>query len=181
MSRIGKQSIDLGSDVQVVRAGESVKVSFKGKDLLVPFHKDLELKTENNQAFITRKSEEAHVRSLHGLYRMLIYNAVVGFTKGWSKTLVLNGVGYKASISGSQLTLNLGYSKPINFPIPQGVEVKVEKQTRVLVSGVDKELVGRVAQKIRSFRPPEPYLGKGVKYEDEVIRRKAGKSSGEKK
>ena len=181
VSRIGKQVIELGKDVSLSLANDQVTVSGKGKTLQVPFDSSLELKIQDEVASITRKNDQAKTRSLHGLYRSLINNAVMGITKGWSKTLVLNGVGYKASVSGKTLVLNLGYSQPISFPVPEGIELKVEKQTRIEIKGIDKELVGRVAQKIRSFRPPEPYLGKGVKYEDEVIRRKAGKSGGDKK
>ena len=182
MSRVGKQAILLGNDV-TVRLAESnqVVVQGKGKSLEVPFYPELELKTEEGKAFVTRKSDDSRVRSLHGLSRSLIQNAVKGVTEGWSKVLLLNGVGYKAAVAGKILNLNLGYSHPIKYDIPEGIEVKVEKNTKVVINGVDRELVGRTAQKIRSFRPPEPYLGKGVKYEDEVIRKKAGKSGGEKK
>ena len=182
MSRVGKQVVLLGKDV-TVRLSEAhrVLVQGKGKSLEVPFYPELELKTEEGRVSIIRKSDNARSRSLHGLSRALIQNAVKGVTEGWSKTLILNGVGYKAAMSGKTLNLNLGYSHPIKYDIPEGIEVKVEKNTKVVINGTDRELVGRTAQKIRGFRPPEPYLGKGVKYEDEVIRKKAGKSGAEKK
>lgn len=182
MSRVGKQAITLGKEV-TVRLSEShqVIVQGKGKTMEVPFYPNLELKTEGEKVFITRKKDDAHTRSLHGLSRALIQNAVKGVTEGWSKVLLLNGVGYKAAVAGGTLNLNLGYSHPIQYEIPKGIEIKVEKNTKVTVNGIDRELVGQTAQKIRSFRPPEPYLGKGVKYEEEIIRKKAGKSGGEKK
>ncbi|MCY4513126.1 MAG: 50S ribosomal protein L6 [Bdellovibrionales bacterium] len=182
MSRVGKQAILLGKDVTVrLSEARQVIVQGKGKTMEVPFYPELELKTEGEQLLITRKKDDTKTRSLHGLSRALIQNAVKGVTEGWSKVLLLNGVGYKAAVSGSTLNLNLGYSHPIHYEIPKGIEVKVEKNTRIVISGINRELVGQTAQKIRSFRPPEPYLGKGVKYEEEVIRKKAGKSGGEKK
>ena len=182
MSRIGKQPITLEADTKVSLGSDSfVTVQGKTKSLKFPFSSQLELKEEKGQVLVQRKEDTPKVRALHGLFRMLIYNAVVGVNKGWSKTLILNGVGYKAQVSGKNLKLNLGYSHPIEYVIPEGVEIKVEKQTKVQIQGADKELVGRVAQKLRSYRPPEPYLGKGIRYDDEVIRRKAGKSGGDKK
>ena len=182
MSRVGKQAVVLRPGVTVRLAGPRlVTVQGKGGSLEVPFHPELDLKTEEGKVFVTRKGDDARSRSLHGLSRALIYNAVCGVTEGWSKTLLLNGVGYKAAVQGKVLNLSLGYSHPVNHEIPKGIEIKVEKNTKVTVSGADRELVGRTAQKIRSYRPPEPYLGKGVKYEDEVIRKKAGKSGAEKK
>ena len=182
MSRVGKQVVLLEKDVTVRLSGDyQVLVQGKGKSLEVPFYPELELKTEEGRVFVIRKNDDARSRSLHGLSRALIQNAVKGVTEGWSKTLLLNGVGYKSAVAGKTLTLNLGYSHPIKYDIPEGIDIKVEKNTRVIISGTDRELVGRTAQKIRGFRPPEPYLGKGVKYEDEVIRKKAGKSGAEKK
>ncbi len=108
----------------------------------------------------------------------MVQNAVTGVTKGFTKTLILNGVGYRCSVSGKTLDLSLGFSHPVKFPIPESIEIKVEKQTTVHISGPSKEQVGQVAAKIRNFRPPEPFLGKGIRYSDEVIRRKEGKSAG---
>lgn len=182
MSRVGKQTIVLEKDVTVRLSGtDTVTVQGKGKSLEIPFYSELDLKTEEGRVVVTRKNDDSRSRSLHGLSRALIQNAVKGVTEGWSKVLLLNGVGYKAAVAGKTLNLNLGYSHPIKYEIPEGIEVKVEKNTKVVVNGADRELVGRTAQKIRNFRPPEPYLGKGVKYEGEVIRKKAGKSGGEKK
>jgi large subunit ribosomal protein L6 len=122
-------------------------------------------------------NNEPRTRGFHGLYRALIQNAVTGVTKGWTRELELNGVGYRAAVSGKKLELTLGYSHPVVYMIPQGIEITVDKQTKIIVTGPNRETVGQVAAKIRSFRPPEPYLGKGVKYADEKIRRKAGKSA----
>ena len=182
MSRIGKQVIDLKKGVEVSLSGDShVLVKGGTKSLRVPFYKDLELKQEEGKVSVIRKKEDLKTRSLHGLSRALIQNAVTGVTQGWSRSLELNGVGYRASVSGKKLELNLGYSHPIVYDIPEGIEIKVEKQTRLTIHGIDRELVGRTAHQIRNYRPVEPYLGKGVKYSDETVRRKAGKSGGEKK
>lgn len=178
MSRIGRATIFLNDKVQVNVTPENVVVVKGGnKELKVPMQPSITATVADNQVNLTRNNEEPRTRAFHGLYRALIQNAVTGVTTGWSKTLELNGVGYRASVSGKNLELILGYSHPISYPIPNGIEIKVEKQTSVTVTGADKELVGQVAAKIRGFRPPEPYLGKGVKYSDEYIRRKAGKSA----
>jgi len=179
MSRIGKQIIKLAKDLEL-SLDENRQVTIKGKEksLQIPFPENLELKKEGDQVSILRKKEDKKTRSLHGLTRALIQNAVIGLSQGWSKSLELNGVGYRANISGNKLELNLGYSHPISYEIPKGIEIKVEKQTKVHVKGSDKEKVGLTAHQIRSFRPVEPYLAKGIKYFDEQVRRKAGKSGG---
>ena len=179
MSRIGKQMIKREKAVEL-SLGENRQVLIKGngKSLQVPLPENLELQQEGDQVFITRTKEDGKTRSLHGLTRALIQNAVTGISRGWSKSLELNGVGYRASLSGGQLELNLGYSHPIVYEIPKGIEIKVEKQTKLSIKGADKELVGLTAHQIKSFRPVEPYLAKGVKYSDEQVHRKAGKSGG---
>ena len=182
MSRVGKQTIHLEKDMEVsLSPNRQLVVKSGGRSLQIPFPEHLELKREDSKLSIIRNKEDGKTRSLHGLTRALIQNAVTGLSKGWSKTLELSGVGYRANVSGKKLELNLGYSHPIVYDIPEGIEIKVEKQTKIHVSGVDKELVGLVAHQIRSYRPVEPYLAKGVKYSDERVRRKAGKSGGEKK
>ena len=182
MSRIGKQVIHLEKNMEVsLSANRHVVIKNGEKSLKIPFPEHLELKQEDSKLSILRNKEDGTTRSLHGLTRALIQNAVIGLSKGWNKTLELNGVGYKASLSGKKLELNLGYSHPIAYDVPEGIEIKIEKQTKVHVSGIDKELVGLTAHQIRSYRPVEPYLAKGVKYSDEQVRRKAGKSGGEKK
>ena len=181
MSRIGKNPITLPQGVEVLSEGGKVFVKGKGGTLKVPLWPHLKIKHEEKRVVVERAAEDSKTRSFHGLCRALIQNAVTGVSQGWSKSLELNGVGYKANVSGKKLELNLGYSHPISFSIPEGIEIKVDKQTSLKISGADRELVGQTAHTIRSFRPPEPYLGKGVKYTDEIIRRKAGKTGGDKK
>ncbi len=179
MSRIGKLPIAIEKGVDVSISPDNVVTVKAGKNTEVINVKPvLTVKIEDGNLSLTRNNDETQTRAYHGLYRTLIHNAIVGVTKGWSKELELNGVGYRSAVKGKVLELNLGYSHPINFDIPAGIEVKVEKNTKVTVSGSSRELVGQVAAKIRGYRPPEPYLGKGVKYSDEVIKRKAGKSAG---
>lgn len=178
MSRIGKTPVVFGPDVQVnIKNGE---VSVKGPRFTqnVKMLPAISACAEDGKIIFTRKDDSKASRSLHGLYRSLVQNAVIGVTSGWTKTLEMKGVGYRANVKGNVLELSLGYSHPINLKLPQFVEAKVEKQTTVHINGPDKQAVGEVAAKIRSFRPPEPYLGKGVRYKDEVIRRKAGKAGG---
>ncbi len=179
MSRIGKLPITVEKGVEVnISDANIVTVKNGKKSEVINVNPSLTVKLEDGSVVLTRNNDEAQTRAYHGLYRTLISNAVQGVTKGWQKTLELNGVGYRSAVKGKSLELNLGYSHPINYAIPEGIEIKVEKNTTVHVSGSSKALVGQVAAKIRSFRPPEPYLGKGVKYSDEVIKRKAGKSAG---
>ena len=179
MSRIGVQVIHLEKGVEVSLSPEGhVLVKGGGSVLSIPLDTNLEIKQEDQKLSVVRKCEDKRTRSLHGLTRALIQNAVTGVSKGWSKGLELNGVGYRASVSGTNLQLSLGYSHPISYKIPDGIAIKVEKQTKIFVQGIDKELVGRTSHQIRNYRPVEPYLGKGVKYSDEVVRRKAGKSGG---
>jgi large subunit ribosomal protein L6 len=178
MSRVGKAPVFFDKAVQVtVTPANEVVVKGAKHSLTVKMRPQIKAKIENGQVVLTRVDEENETRAYHGLYRALIQNAVTGVTKGWSRALELNGVGYRAAVSGKKLELTLGFSHPVVYEIPAGVEVAVEKQTKIVVSGPNRELVGQVAAKIRTFRPPEPYLGKGVKYADEHIRRKAGKSA----
>jgi len=179
MSRIGKLPITIEKGVEVSLSPANIVTVKNGKNSeLINVNSSIEVKIEGGELTLTRKNDEAQTRAYHGLYRTLISNAVQGVTKGWQKTLELNGVGYRSAVKGKVLELNLGFSHPIKFDIPAGIDVKVEKNTTVHISGSSKELVGQVAAKIRGYRPPEPYLGKGVKYSDEVIKRKAGKSAG---
>jgi large subunit ribosomal protein L6 len=179
MSRVGRSPVVIGNGVQVtVSPANEVSVKGAKASMKVAMRPEIMAKVENNQIVFTRKDESAQSRALHGLYRALVQNAMTGVTTGFTKSLDLVGVGYRAAVSGKKLELSLGFSHPIHFPIPEGIEVKVEKQTQISVTGASRELVGQVAAKIRGFRPPEPYLGKGVKYSDEKIRRKEGKSAG---
>lgn len=178
MSRVGKAPVYFDKAVQVAVAPNN-EITVKGgkHSLTIKLRPEIKVSVENGQIILTRQNDERTTRAYHGLYRALIQNAVTGVSKGWSRELELNGVGYRAAVSGKKLELTLGFSHPVIYEIPQGVDVAVEKQTRILVSGPNRGLVGQVAAKIRTFRPPEPYLGKGVKYTDETIRRKAGKSA----
>ncbi|MCY4321000.1 MAG: 50S ribosomal protein L6 [Bdellovibrionaceae bacterium] len=178
MSRIGKQIIKLEKGIEISLSDRKILIKSGSKSLEVPLPVNLDLKIEKDTASLIRTSEDKKTRSLHGLTRALLQNAVTGLSKGWSKSLELNGVGYRAVLSGKNLELNLGFSHPIVYKIPEGIEIKIEKQTKVHITGADKELVGLTAHQIRSYRPVEPYLAKGVKYSDEQVRKKAGKSGG---
>lgn len=179
MSRIGKYPVEFDSKVNVTVTPENEVIVKGGKETLsVKMKPEVKARIEGNQIIIERQEETQKGRALHGLYRSLVQNAVTGVSEGFTKTLILNGVGYRSSVSGKTLELSIGFSHPIQFPIPDGIEVKVEKQTTVHIKGASKEQVGQVAAKIRNYRPPEPFLGKGIRYSDEVIRRKEGKSAG---
>ena len=179
MSRVGKSPVVVGNGIKItISPSNEVTVQGPKWTQKVAMRPEITAKFENGQIVFTRADDTRTSRSLHGLYRALIQNAVTGVSTGFTKSLDLVGVGYRAAVSGKRLELSLGYSHPIHFPIPDGIEIKVEKQTNISVSGSSRELVGQVAAKIRGFRPPEPYLGKGVKYTDEKLRRKEGKSAG---
>jgi large subunit ribosomal protein L6 len=179
MSRIGKAPIYLDDKVQVTVSPHN-EVVVKGGKSVLSYSVDplVGLKLEGKKLILTRNSDSKEAKALHGMYRALLQGAVTGVSKGFAKGLELHGVGYRANVSGKKLELSLGFSHPVVFEIPEGIEIKIEKQTAITVSGASKALVGQVAAKIRSFRPPEPYLGKGVRYAGEHIRRKAGKSAG---
>jgi large subunit ribosomal protein L6 len=179
MSRIGRAPVTFDDKVQVVLTSQNEVVVKSGKNQIsVKMRPEIKAKIEGKTVVLLRNGETKEARSLHGMYRALIQNAVVGVTKGFNRNLELHGVGYRATVSGKKLELSLGFSHSIQYEIPDGIEIKVEKQTNILISGYNRAVVGAVAAKIRSFRPPEPYLGKGVRYSDEKIRRKAGKSAG---
>jgi large subunit ribosomal protein L6 len=179
MSRIGRSPVyfDDKTQVSVTPANEVVVKSGKN-NLTIKMLPTIKAVIDGKKIVLTRADETKEVKSLHGMYRAMIQNAVGGVSKGFTKVLELHGVGYRANVAGKKLELSLGFSHPIHFDIPEGIEIKVEKQTGITVAGADRALVGQVAAKIRSFRPPEPYLGKGVRYAGEHIRRKAGKSAG---
>lgn len=178
MSRVGRAPVFLDKSVQVsVNPKNEVTVKGAKHSLTIPMRPEIKAKVEDGKVVLTTVNTEPRTRGFHGLYRALIQNAVTGVTKGWTRELELNGVGYRAAVSGKKLELTLGYSHPVVYMIPAGIEITVDKQTKIIVTGPNRETVGQVAAKIRSFRPPEPYLGKGVKYADEKIRRKAGKSA----
>lgn len=179
MSRVGRAPIFLDKTVQVTVNGKTNEVVVKGPkhSMNIRVRPEVQVAVEEGKVLLTVKSKAPTSRAYHGLFRALIQNAVTGVSKGWTRDLELNGVGYRAAVSGKKLELTLGYSHPVVYQIPQGIEIAIEKQTKIMVSGPNREQVGQVAAKIRSFRPPEPYLGKGVKYSNEVLRRKAGKSA----
>jgi large subunit ribosomal protein L6 len=180
MSRIGKLPIPLPSGVTVTLNGQSVAVQGPKGSLAIAAHPAIQVAVEGQQLVCRRSSDEKAHKALHGMTRALLRNMVDGVVKGFERRLELVGVGYRAALLGPNLNLALGYSHPILYPIPQGIKIEVREQNQVVVSGIDKQQVGAVAAKIRSFRPPEPYKGKGVKYAEERIRRKAGKAGGAK-
>lgn len=178
MSRVGRSPVFVDKSVQVtVTPKNEVVVKGAKHTLTIPMRPEIKAKFEDGKVVLSTVNNEPRTRGFHGLYRALIQNAVTGVSKGWTRSLDLNGVGYRAAVSGKKLELSLGYSHPVVYNIPNGIEITVEKQTKISVTGPSREQVGQVAAKIRSFRPPEPYLGKGIKYSDETIRRKAGKSA----
>jgi large subunit ribosomal protein L6 len=179
MSRIGKLPVPVPDGVEVTIDGLTVSVKGPKGELTQVMPEGVTLSRDDDGAIVvTRTGETRLERSRHGLVRSLIANMVVGVTEGYSKSLQLVGVGYRAASKGSDLELQVGYSHPVTIEAPDGVAIEVPQPTRVIVSGIDKVLVGQVAANIRKVRPPEPYKGKGIKYEGEQIRRKAGKAAG---
>ena len=181
MSRIGRMPIAIPAGVTVTIAENNV-VSVKGPkgELVRELPVEMEIKEEEGKVIVTRPNDLKRMKSLHGLTRTLISNMVTGVTAGYEKKLEINGVGYRAAKSGNKLTLNLGYSHPVEMIDPEGIETVMEGQNIIFVRGIDKEKVGQFAAEIRSKREPEPYKGKGIKYADEVIRRKEGKTGSKK-
>jgi large subunit ribosomal protein L6 len=176
MSRIGKKPIHIPAGVTVNLTAGSVSVKGPKGELSRSIPETVLVSMDAETIYVSPVESPRCDTSMQGLYRTLISNMVDGVTQGFSKVLEINGVGYRADVKGSMLNLALGYSHPVEYPLPEGIVVEVEKQTRLTVSGIDKELVGATAAKIRSFREPEPYKGKGIKYADERILRKAGKT-----
>lgn len=177
MSRIGRLPIVIPAGVTVTVSPENVATVKGPKGQLVKnMHKDITIKVENGEIIVTRPSDVKDHRALHGLTRALLNNMVVGVTVGYAKTLELVGVGYRAALQGKNLVLNLGYSHPVEIGAVEGVTFETPAANRVIVKGIDKEKVGAVAADIRTWRKPEPYKGKGIKYDNEVIRRKEGKT-----
>lgn len=177
MSRIGKQPVTLPKGVQVDIQGATVKVKGPKGELARTFSEQIGIEIENGQVLVKRPSDVPAIRALHGTTRALIRNMVAGVSEGFSKTLQVEGVGYRAEIKGKQLVMALGYSHPVPVDPPSGITFSVdEKAKTITVSGIDKELVGQVTADIRNWRPPEPYKGKGLRYIGERVRRKAGKA-----
>lgn len=177
MSRIGKKPVNI-KDVEVKLDGQNIKIKGKMGELERTIHPNMTIEIEGDELVVKRPNDQKANRALHGLTRALIQNMVTGVTEGYTKSLDIVGVGFRAELKGSNLLLNIGYSHPIYFIPPAEVKLEVPAPTQIKVSGIDKELVGLVAAKIRSFRKPEPYKGKGIRYSDEQIIRKAGKTAG---
>ena len=178
MSRIGKRPIGVPSGVEVTIDGHDVRVKGPRGELRRTIHREMILEREDGQIVVRRPSDDPQHRALHGLSRTLVANMIEGVTSGFKKTLEIVGVGYRAENKPFGLTLQLGYSHPIDYRAPEGITLRAVSPTVVEIEGANKEMVGQVAAEIRSLRPPEPYKGKGVKYQGEVIRRKAGKAGG---
>jgi large subunit ribosomal protein L6 len=176
MSRIGKKPVPLPGGVTATVQERTLTVKGPKGELKRVFHPDMQLTVDNGQVSVARPSDEAKHKALHGLSRTLVANMVEGVTKGYEKALEIQGVGYRAETKPFGLTLIVGYSHTVDFKAPAGITLKAEQPTLVRVSGADKELVGQVAANIRNVRPPEPYKGKGIRYQGEQVRRKAGKT-----
>lgn len=176
MSRIGKQPIVIPPQVKVDIKGSTVAVEGPKGKLSFALPKRTSAKMDSGQVLVMREGDDAQAKALHGLSRALINNMVKGVSDGFVKKLEINGVGFKASMTGKVITLNLGYSHPITYTIPEQIKVTIEENTKLTIEGPDRQVVGVVASEIRSFYPPEPYKGKGVKYSDEKIIRKEGKT-----
>ncbi|MFD1778892.1 50S ribosomal protein L6 [Fredinandcohnia salidurans] len=177
MSRIGKKPIEIPSGVTVTFNGNTVTVKGPKGELTRAFHPDMQINVEENVISVTRPTDNKEHRALHGTTRSLLGNMVEGVSKGFERGLELIGVGYRAQKSGNKLVLNVGYSHPVEIVPETGVEIDVPSNTKIVVKGIDKERVGALAANIRGVRPPEPYKGKGIRYEGEFVRRKEGKTA----
>jgi len=178
MSRIGKEPVSIPAGVDVRLDGPTLTVTGPKGTLTQDVHPDITVTVDDGHVVVTRPDDEREHRALHGLFRSLIANMVVGVTDGYTRRLEIVGVGYRAAATGNGLTLQLGYSHSIDFPAPEGITFEVPAPTRITITGSDKQQVGQVAANIRKLRKPEPYKGKGIRYEGELIRRKSGKAAG---
>ncbi len=176
MSRIGKQPVAVPAGVEFKLDGGTATLKGPKGQLSIPVPACIQVKLEDGKLTVSRAADDKFSRAMHGTVRAHLANMVEGVTKGFSRELEIQGVGYRASISGKNLNLLLGLSHPVDYPVPEGITVTVADGVNLKVEGIDKQLVGEVAARIRSFRPPEPYKGKGVRYKDEHVRRKAGKT-----
>lgn len=176
MSRIGKSPISLPDGVDVTVADSTVHVKGPKGSLSQSFDSHISVSVDDGVVTVARDNDERSARALHGLTRALINNMVVGVSEGYSKELTAVGVGYRASLKGGQLELLVGFSHPVTVDAPEGITFEVPEPTKIIVSGIDKQMVGQVAANVRAVRPPEPYKGKGIRYKDEHVRRKAGKA-----
>ena len=176
MSRIGKQPIPIPSGVQVTLDGPAITIKGPKGELQRNVHPDMQVAVDDGSIVVRRPSDRPNHRALHGLTRALLANMVIGVESGYSKTLEMQGVGYRVQLMGSNIQLAVGFSHPVDVAAPDGITFEVEGNTKIIVRGIDKELVGQTAAEIRKVRPPEPYKGKGIRYEGEHVRRKAGKA-----
>jgi len=178
MSRIGRKPIEVPSSVDVALNGQNIKVKGPKGELTMDAHPDMAVTIDDGLVTVARPTDQPKHRGLHGLTRTLIANMIEGVVDGFSKTLEIQGVGYRAEETGSGIELRLGFSHTIQFTAPGGVRIEVPTPTTIVVAGMDKQKVGQAAAEIRAFRPPEPYKGKGIRYQGEHVRRKAGKTAG---
>lgn len=176
MSRIGKRPIPLPQKVEVKVDGQAVTVKGPKGELSRVLPPEVEVLQEDNTVLVNRRNDSRAARQRHGLCRTLVANMVEGVSQGFTKRLEIQGVGYRAAVQGRNLVLNIGYSHQVNFEPPDGIQFAVENNTNVIVTGINKEIVGNIAARIRAARPPEPYKGKGIRYAGEFVRRKAGKA-----
>ena len=177
MSRIGRKPVPVAKGVKIEKKDRLLKIAGPKGELSASVPASIGVDVQQSEVLLTRSSDVKEQRALHGTWRALINNMIKGVSEGFQKKLEIVGVGYKAEIKGKKIQFALGYSHPILFEPPQGIKIEIPAPTSIVISGIDKQLVGQVAAKLRSFRPPEPYKGKGVKYEGEYIRRKAGKAA----
>lgn len=176
MSRIGKQPIPVPADIKIDIKGQTISVSGKKGNLEREILPELEVSMKDQEILVENRDNSKRTNAFRGMTRSLINNMVVGVSEGFKKTLIVEGVGYKVNMSGKTLTLNVGYSNPVEFPIPEGIQINVDGTNKIIVESIDKELLGLTSAKIREIRKPEPYKGKGIRYEDEHIVRKVGKA-----
>jgi large subunit ribosomal protein L6 len=176
MSRVGKKPIEISDKIKIAYSDRILTVSGDKGTLTRTIHPDVNLNIEDNSLTVTIENMDKKTRSLWGMTRAIVANMVTGVTQGFERALEINGIGYRAEINGKNILFNLGYSHPIDFPLPEGISAIIEKNI-IKLSGIDKDLLGYTASTIRSLRPPEPYKGKGVKYAEEYIQRKAGKTA----
>lgn len=176
MSRIGKQPIPVPGDIKVDIKGQIITVSGKNGQLERQILPELEVSMNDQQILVTNRDNSKRTNAFRGMTRSLVNNMVIGVSEGFKKTLIVEGVGYKANIAGKTLTLNVGYSNPVEFSVPEGIQINVDGNNKIIVESNDKELLGLTSARIREIRKPEPYKGKGIRYEDEHIVRKVGKA-----
>ncbi len=176
MSRVGKKLIPVPEKTKIVYKDRTITVQGEKGTLTRTIHPNMDLEIENDTIAVTMQQETKKNRALQGLTRSLVANMVIGVNKGFQRVLEINGIGYRATTSGNTIVFNLGFSHPVNFELPEGIAAAVDKNNIVTLSGINKELLGQTAASIRSLRPPEPYKGKGIKYAEEYVQRKAGKT-----